>query len=137
MPNVDAKLYQPTDAIYPDALRLRNATLSELWRGLWTSESRRRSRQERLVARYDRWVSGLPPALLDPPHSDITLAVEGVCTTSACCSSLGLVSLACERYDECGCKTRRHPAHEGRTFGAWDELEVHLRASAVLESLKS
>lgn len=138
MPSIDMNNDQPRDAIYPTALRLMNATLSEIFTGRWSAKSRLAARRARLAARHQQWLSGAHDLGVSS-GSALALAVIGPCrtrgwVTTVCCDTMQLQTEACWSAAACGCKVIAHVEHIGKRYSPALQLEAELRTAAVLSS---
>ena len=131
MPLVDLSPSAVADyGLYPQALSLKEAHLSEVFTLKWTRRSRRRSRLARLRRNH---LAGLPATFSVKQRArEAVIAVVGPCAQDACCTTGAERDTRCHRLDQCGCKVRRHPIHPGETHSELSDLAATLHAQAVL-----
>lgn len=133
MPVVDLDNYQPQDAIYDEALLLRNARLGELARGLWTRSQRYQFRKNRLAERYQRFLQDPATNIASGDYSELPLAVVGFCEAQdICCQSGQWASVTCKLVAACGCKMLRHPSHVGHIFQGNASVAIDLQVAEIL-----
>ena len=129
-----AAYFQPPNSIYPFALTLRNATLSELAHGELTAGIRRRKRKARLLASLARHGQNKYLPTCDAHIPDrIVLAVLGPCERpDKCCWDDQPASKACDDGSACGCKLVIHTAHAGELLTRSYTPDVNVAALAAL-----